>query len=125
LRADWAYLSVDGSTVQQRPTEVTTLAALIAEHGVPALCKIDVEGFELEVLKGLDRPLPLVTFEYHLSERDLLGACLHRLAELGPIEVNANTMDSGDLTFPRWLSVVEFLAADIPAEADCWVRVTG
>ena len=30
--------------------EVTTLDELIAEHGVPAFCKIDVEGFEADVL---------------------------------------------------------------------------
>ena len=101
---------------------MTTLGALIEQFGTPALCKIDVEGFELEVLRGLDRSLPLVTFEYHLSERELLVGCLERLEQLGPIETNANTMDSGDLVFSRWLSVSEFLAADIPAEADCWVR---
>jgi FkbM family methyltransferase len=31
---------------------VTTLDELIAKYGVPAFCKIDVEGFELEVLRG-------------------------------------------------------------------------
>jgi len=32
---------------------VTTLDSLIARHGMPAFIKIDVEGFELEVLAGL------------------------------------------------------------------------
>lgn len=32
---------------------VTTLDSLIASYGEPAFCKIDVEGFEREVFKGL------------------------------------------------------------------------
>ena len=36
---------------------VITLDDLIAQYGEPAFCKIDVEGYELEVLRGLSRPL--------------------------------------------------------------------
>ncbi|MCB0069761.1 MAG: FkbM family methyltransferase, partial [Caldilineaceae bacterium] len=35
--------------------KVTTLDDLIARFGAPAFCKIDVEGFELEVLRGLSQ----------------------------------------------------------------------
>ena len=36
---------------------VTTLDAMIAAHGVPRYIKIDVEGYEAEVLAGLSRPV--------------------------------------------------------------------
>src|SRR6266508_2043400 len=37
--------------------ELTTLDELIAVHGAPAFCKIDVEGFEVTLLPCLSRPL--------------------------------------------------------------------
>jgi FkbM family methyltransferase len=48
--------------------ETTTLAALIESHGVPRYIKIDVEGHEREVLRGLTRPVPFISFEANLPE---------------------------------------------------------
>ena len=68
--------------------EVTTLDALIAAHGLPRFIKIDVEGFEAEVLAGLARPVPWVAFEYLPAALDAAAACVARLAALGPYEFN-------------------------------------
>lgn len=48
--------------------ETTTLDALIAEFGLPDYIKIDVEGFEKEVVEGLHQAIPLISFECNLPE---------------------------------------------------------
>ena len=40
--------------------EVTTLDRLIEIYGFPKYCKIDVEGFEFEVIRGLSKPIPFL-----------------------------------------------------------------
>ncbi len=62
--------------------QVVTLDSLIEEFGSPAFIKIDVEGFELEVLKGLTRKVKCLCFEYAVPEKlNNLFACLNLLNE--------------------------------------------
>lgn len=48
--------------------ETTTLDQLIEEFGMPLFVKIDVEGHELEVVSGLSKKVPYISFEANLPE---------------------------------------------------------
>jgi FkbM family methyltransferase len=53
---------------QQKQVETVTLDDLIRTSGFPLFVKIDVEGHEPSVLKGLSRPVPYLSFEVNLPE---------------------------------------------------------
>jgi FkbM family methyltransferase len=63
--------------------EVTTLDRLIDRYGEPAVVKIDTEGLDHRVLRGLSRPIEHVLFEVHSSRRHDAEAAFARLDELG------------------------------------------
>jgi FkbM family methyltransferase len=84
--------------------KVTTLDALIAKHGRPSYCKVDVEGFEISVLKGLTRPAPLISFEF---AREFIGnakACVIYLSQIGYERFNFALGENPGFVCEGWLN---------------------
>jgi FkbM family methyltransferase len=98
---------------------VTTLDALIAEHGAPRLIKIDVEGFEAEVLAGLSRPVDWVAFEYLPAALDVAHACVDRLEALAPRRYNLARGETVGFALPRWERAAGLRAALAEFARDC------
>ena len=90
--------------------EVTTLDDLIATHGLPRFCKIDVEGFEAEVLAGLSQPIPALSVEFVAGAVQVALDCVARLRALGTYEFNAIPGEERDFLSERWLTAEEMTA---------------
>jgi FkbM family methyltransferase len=117
----------DRTWASREEVQVTTLDELIAEHGMPAFCKIDVEGFERQVLEGLSSPVPCISFEFTREFLDDARACVSLLEGLGDIAVSVSygdTMRLGDWTNPTRL--FSEIASETNLDwGDIYVRSTG
>lgn len=82
---------------------VTTLDALIARHGAPNFIKIDVEGHEPAVLRGLTTPVPCLSFEVTMIHRRSALKCVDLLSALGHYEYNFSTGEAHALEHAPWL----------------------
>ncbi len=90
--------------------DISTLDKLISLYGTPRFCKIDVEGFEEEVLKGLSQPIQVISFEYTLPERLVnIKNCLDQLSRIDAFECNYTKGEIMKLESANWISKEELL----------------
>ena len=82
---------------------VTTLDALIKQFGLPTLCKIDVEGYELQVLKGLTHPVPALSFEFIPAAVSLAEECILETVRIGTYAFNWSIGEKYQLGSRVWL----------------------
>jgi FkbM family methyltransferase len=102
IRRDARFRQIDWD--RQIQVDVDTLDNLVQCYGVPAFCKIDVEGHELNVLQGLSRPLPALSFEYIPVACDRACACIDRLCHLGTYEFRRSSVETMRWLDGEWLS---------------------
>jgi FkbM family methyltransferase len=86
---------------------VTTIDALIAAYGIPDFCKIDTEGWEVEVLKGLSSPIPALSIEYASLLRHKAVEAIERLSEIGVYEFNFSAYENYRWYFKTWQTTSE------------------
>lgn len=105
LRDDW-----EGTRIGETTIEISTLDRQIERHGLPSYCKIDVEGWELEVMQGLSKPIPLISFEYHNSPPEIqkAKAVIDRISSLGSYFCNVKEPSSQDFLMQKFIPLAEF-----------------
>ena len=110
----------DQHWTKTKTVAMKTLDELIAKHGIPRFVKIDVEGFEDEVLAGLHHPLPMLSFEFTTIQRNVALKAVERLARSSLYSFNAALGESQQLVhadpldaknIARWIE-------QLPAEAN-------
>jgi FkbM family methyltransferase len=101
----------------QETVPVGTLDSLVTRFGTPDFCKIDVEGYEHEVLAGLTQPLPLLSLEFNREFWEVTVSCVARLSELGDYRFNYALGESTTFGRPTWTSAATILA-DLAAHPD-------
>lgn len=105
VRQDGSFAWVEWD--KQLTVPVTTLDALIEKHGLPAFCKIDVEGYELQVLQGLSQPIAALSFEYVQPTMQSSLACIDRLESLGQYGYNLTVGEGLQFVSDTWMEAVE------------------
>src|SRR5579864_706316 len=91
--------------------DVVTIEELIRLHGEPFFIKVDVEGHELAVLRGMRRPVPYLSFEVNLPEFKEEGLeCIQVLARLKPSgKFNYTPNLRNGLALREWVSADEIV----------------
>ncbi len=88
---------------------VVTLDSLIHKYGIPQFCKIDVENFEYNVLKGLSQPIPNLSIEFHVETFHNAVKCLDHLESLGYKKFNFAAGEIPAFVLNEWCSKADLI----------------
>lgn len=81
---------------------VTTLDSLIGRYGCPTFCKIDIEGYEVEAVSGLSRPIATISFEFAPEFIAHTVQVIERLTKLGNPSFNYSLGETMVLQWSEW-----------------------
>jgi FkbM family methyltransferase len=96
---------------------VITLDEAITNFGIPNFCKVDVEGYELQVLQGLSQPIPYISFEFTKELFKNSKLCIQHLENLGYVFFNYALAENPTLILQEWVSA-EALIKEIEKNPD-------
>lgn len=95
---------------QKVDVAITTLDRLVREHGVPRYVKIDVEGFEYEVISGLSERVGIVSFEFTNEFFGNAERMMKYLENLGYTRFNFSLGERTDFAMEQWLPMHQIRA---------------
>jgi FkbM family methyltransferase len=95
---------------KKQAVEIITLDMLVEKYGVPVLCKVDVEGFETEVLKGLHKKAGVLSFEFTQEFFDDAETCMNLMDALGNTSYNFSLAEEMSFEMKDFSSRTEVIA---------------
>jgi FkbM family methyltransferase len=122
LKKDWQKGTKYDNFDKKEIIQLTTLENLISEYGLPDFCKIDVEGFEIEVLNGLKSKITCLNFEFHGDTFDQAVKCLDRLNELDYKMFNY-VEGEGNFKIKNWVlktELIKIIEQNIKTNKQIW-----
>jgi FkbM family methyltransferase len=109
-----------------QPVEMTTLDESIQEFGVPSFIKIDVEGYESEILSGLSTPINCLSVEFTPEDAQNALGCIDHMSSLSVIDARLSLGESMKWETPSWLTAgkIKQAIADVDPKAvgDVYIR---
>jgi FkbM family methyltransferase len=89
---------------------MTTLDKLIEQYGIPSFIKIDVEGFEFQVVRGLSQPVKVLSLEFTPEFIESMFKCIEHLQRLGDIRLNYSMGETMHLVLEKWVTPQEMVS---------------
>lgn len=101
---------------ERQVVPIATLDQYISLHGCPAFIKIDVEGFEDQVLAGLTKPVPALSMEFTPECLESTWRCIDHLGRLGNFQFQLSLGESMEFALPDWTTSdgVRLVLANVP-----------
>ena len=121
----------DHTWQDKKVVPMTTLDRLIDDYGVPSFIKIDVEGFEHQVIQGLSKPVREISLEFTPECMDSTFACIEYFKSLGEARFNYSIGESMQLALGSYVPsaemvrILEGYQQDHKLFGDVYCRFTG
>jgi FkbM family methyltransferase len=84
--------------------EITTLDNMIKQFGIPSFIKIDVEGYEYEVLSGISIPIDYISIEFAAENINNTYKCIEHMNSLSNVLFQIVKGEETIFYFPEWIS---------------------
>ena len=82
---------------------------LVEDFGIPSFVKIDVEGFEYEVIKGLSKPVEYISLEFTPEYLESIFKSFRYLETLGRFELNNSIGETMQFSLEKNVKVEEMI----------------